>query len=62
MTLSKRIVIAILIVVVDLVAFAVPLSAIAIAYVVLARPARCLRWVVLLYDDRPDKTVEPNGL
>jgi hypothetical protein len=62
MTLSKRIVIAILIVVVDLVAFAVPLSAIAIAYVVLARPARCLRWAVLLYDDRPDKTVEPNGL
>lgn len=58
MTLSKRIVIAILIVVVDLVAFAVPLSAIAIAYVVLARPAQFLEWVLFLYGDRPD---EPRG-
>ena len=49
MDLRKRIALAALVIVVDLIAFAVPLTAIAIAYVLLARPTRFLDWVLLLY-------------
>jgi hypothetical protein len=53
MTLSHRIALAFFILVVDLVTFALPLSAIAVAYVIVVRPRRFLEWVLLLYrDDR----------
>lgn len=50
MTLSQRIAVAVAVVVLDLVAFALPLTAMAIAYVVLVRPAWFLNWVVRLYE------------
>jgi hypothetical protein len=42
-----------LIVVVDAAAFAVPLAALLIAYVLLARPARFGEWVGRLCDEAP---------
>lgn len=50
MTLTQRISLAVAVVALDLVAFALPLTAIAIAYVMLARPAWFLNWVIRLYE------------
>jgi hypothetical protein len=52
MALSKRLALAAAIVAVDLVAFAVPLAAVAIAWVIVARPARFLEWVLRIYGDQ----------
>ena len=53
MRLAERLVWALLIVVVDAAAFAVPLAALVVAYVVLARPAWFREWVGRLYDEAP---------
>jgi hypothetical protein len=53
MRLTERLIWALLIVVVDAVAFAVPLAALVIAYVVLTRPAWFREWVGQLYDGPP---------
>ncbi|MCO5760048.1 MAG: hypothetical protein NHG36_00860 [Chromatiaceae bacterium] len=50
MQLRERLTWALLIVVVDAAAFAVPLAALLIAYVLLARPAWFREWVGRLYD------------
>jgi hypothetical protein len=50
MTLWQRVAIAAAVVLVDLIAFAIPLTAIGIAYIVLARPTRFLDWVLALYE------------
>jgi hypothetical protein len=50
MELWKRLALAILVVLVDLIVFAVPLTALAIAYVLLARPPRFVAWVRHLYE------------
>lgn len=52
MTISSRLILALLVVGVDVVAFAVPLAAFAVAYVLVARPAVFLEWVLRLYDDQ----------
>jgi hypothetical protein len=52
MVLWKRMAIAGAVVLLDLVAFAVPLTALLVAYVVLVRPPRFLHFVVALYADR----------
>jgi len=52
-TLGTRLGLAVAIVVLDLVAIAVPIAAFAIAYVIVARPRGFLEWVLRLYDDRP---------
>jgi hypothetical protein len=52
MTLAQRLIVAALILLIDFLAFAVPLMAIVMAYVIVARPARFLQWVLLVYDDR----------
>jgi presenilin-like A22 family membrane protease len=49
MDLWKRLTLAILVVLVDSIAFAVPLTALAIAYVLLARPPWFVAWVRDLY-------------
>jgi hypothetical protein len=49
MDLWKRLALATLVVIVDLIAFAVPVTAIAIAYILVARPPKFLNWVLLLY-------------
>jgi hypothetical protein len=51
MTLSTRLWLAALILVVDVVAIAVPLAAIAAAYVIVGRPPAFLHWVIRLYGD-----------
>jgi hypothetical protein len=51
----KRLALAALVIVIDLIAFALPLTAIAIAYVLLARPPRFLNWVLLLYREPGSK-------
>jgi hypothetical protein len=53
MRLTERLIWALLIVVVDAVAFAVPLAALVIAYVVVARPAWFREWVERLYREAP---------
>jgi hypothetical protein len=53
MRLAERLVWALLIVVVDAAAFAVPLAALVVAYVVLARPAWFREWVGRLYREGP---------
>ena len=53
MRLAQRLIWALLIVVVDVAAFAVPLAALLIAYVLLARPAWFREWVGRLYDEGP---------
>lgn len=50
MQLRERLIWALLIVFVDAAAFAVPLAALLIAYVLLARPAWFREWVGRLYD------------
>jgi hypothetical protein len=47
---AERVVLALVIVVVDLVLFAVPLSACVAAYVIVARPPWFRDWVRRLYD------------
>jgi hypothetical protein len=49
MSTGERIALAVLIVAVDLVAFALPLTAFAAAYVIVARPPGFLAWVQRLY-------------
>jgi hypothetical protein len=53
MRLAERLVWALLIVIVDAAAFAVPLAALVVAHVVLARPAWFRDWVGRLYDWAP---------
>lgn len=53
MHLAERLIWAVLIVVVDAAAFAVPLAALLIAYVLLARPPWFREWVGRLYDEAP---------
>lgn len=55
MTMSHRVLAAALVVLLDFAAFAVPLMALAVAYVLVARPPGFLRWVIRLYEDH----VEP---
>ena len=50
MSITQRYVAAIGIVLVDLFLFAVPLTGIAVAYVLIARPPQFLDWVSRLYD------------
>lgn len=52
MSPASRVALAAGILVLDFVAFAVPIVAIVAAYVIVARPAAFLEWVVRLYDDR----------
>lgn len=49
MSTTERVLLAVIIVAVDLLAFAVPLTAFAAAYVLLARPPGFLEWVRRLY-------------
>ncbi len=51
MRFTERLIWALLIVVVNVAAFAVPLAALLIAYVLLARPAWFREWVGRLYDE-----------
>lgn len=51
MSLWMRSSIALAVVLLDLIAFAVPLTALAVAYVLLARPPGFLTWVVRVYED-----------
>jgi hypothetical protein len=53
MRLAHRLVLALLIVVVDTAAFAVPLAALLLAYVLLARPVWFRDWVERLYRGVP---------
>jgi hypothetical protein len=53
MRLTERLIWALLIVIVDAVAFAVPLAALVIAYVLLTRPAWFREWVERLYHEGP---------
>jgi len=54
MRLADRLVWALLVILVDTAAFAVPLAALLLAYVLLARPPWFLDWVEQLYrDDHP---------
>jgi len=53
MRLADRLVWALLIVVVDTAAFAVPLAALLLAYVLLARPPWFRGWVEQLYREAP---------
>lgn len=53
MRLAQRLFLALLIVVVDTAAFAVPLAALLLAYVVLVRPAWFRGWVDRLYRGDP---------
>jgi hypothetical protein len=49
MTMTERVTLAVMIVAVDLLVFAVPLTALAAAYVIVARPPSFLEWVRRLY-------------
>ena len=49
MSTGERVALAVLVVAVDLVAFALPLTALAAAYVIVARPPGFLAWVRRLY-------------
>jgi len=53
MRVAERLMWALLIVIVDAAAFAVPLAALLIAYVLLARPAWFQNWVEDLYREPP---------
>ncbi|MFB1490319.1 MULTISPECIES: hypothetical protein [unclassified Thiocapsa] len=53
MRLSHRLILALLIVLVDTAAFAVPLAAMLLAYILLARPAWFRDWVDRLYRGVP---------
>jgi hypothetical protein len=49
MSATERVTLAVIIVAVDLLVFAVPLTALAAAYVMVARPPSFLEWVRRLY-------------
>jgi len=51
MSTEKRILIAVGIVALDLLVFAIPLTAIAVAYMIIARPKQIKEWVDKLYSD-----------
>jgi hypothetical protein len=53
MRLAERLVWALLIVIVDAAAFALPLAALVLAYVLLARPRWFRDWVEQLYREAP---------
>lgn len=53
MRFVDRLVLALLIVVIDALAFAIPLAALVIAYVLLARPVWFRAWVERTYRDVP---------
>ncbi len=53
MRLVDRLVLTLLIVIVDALAFAIPLAALVIAYVLLTRPAWFRAWVDRIYRDVP---------
>jgi hypothetical protein len=53
MRLADRLVWALLIVIVDTAAFAVPLVALLLAYILLARPRWFRDWVEKIYQDAP---------
>lgn len=53
MRLSHRLLLALLIVVIDTAAFALPLASLLLAYILLARPAWFLDWVERLYREVP---------
>jgi hypothetical protein len=50
MSTTERVVLAVALVLLDLVAFALPLTALAAAYVIVARPPAFLEWVRRLYE------------
>jgi hypothetical protein len=50
MSTTERVVLAVALVLLDLVAFALPLTALAAAYVIVARPPAFLTWVRRLYE------------
>jgi len=52
MTSLGRIALASLLVIVDFVTIAIPLCALAAAYVIVVRPPSFLHWVLRLYDDK----------
>lgn len=52
MTLRARLLLAALILVVDVAAIVLPLTAILAAYVIVRRPPAFLDWVIRLYDDQ----------
>jgi hypothetical protein len=49
MSVSDRLILAVVLVVMDTVAFALPLTALVLAYVIVARPPWFLAWVRRLY-------------
>jgi hypothetical protein len=51
MSLTERLVLAVAIVLVDLVVFVVPLTGLAAAWIILARPLWFREWVERLYSD-----------
>lgn len=51
MKLGERLLLAVVIVLVDLVVFAVPLTAFYVAYLLVARPPWFKEWVTVLYSD-----------
>ncbi|MGE5152423.1 MAG: hypothetical protein ACM3ST_00265 [Bdellovibrio bacteriovorus] len=53
MRLTERLVWALLIVIVDTVAFALPLAALLLAYVVIARPPWFRDWIEAVYREGP---------
>jgi hypothetical protein len=53
MRLVQRLTLALIILVVDTAAFAVPLSALLLAYILIARPAWFRDWVERLYREMP---------
>jgi hypothetical protein len=52
MTLTERVILAVAIVLVDLVVFVVPLTGLAAAWLILARPPWFREWVDRLYEER----------
>jgi len=58
MTLPSRIALASLVLVVDFVTIAVPLCAIAAAYIIVMRPPRFLHLVLRLYDDNSARKLD----
>jgi len=53
MSTTERVLLAVIIVAIDVLAFAVPLTAFAAAYVIVARPPGFLEWVRRLYGVAP---------
>jgi hypothetical protein len=53
MTITERVVLALVIIAVDLVLFVLPLTGLAAAYVIVARPPWFREWVERLYLEQP---------